>query len=138
MGKYRQQINIYFFGDAHRGIPYFRQNTGKEQAFAQKDHADIANNYINPMADFLSSLFNISLTDATCLAWNGVADSDAFVNATTFTVGTGPNATTISKEDMAVIATNYTLKLDGKGYVNKGFIDNFLYNLDMLGRFRSN
>ena len=94
---------------------YFRQSTGKEEEFKGKDHADITNNYINPMAEFLSGLFNISLTDATCLAWNGVADSDAFINTTTFTVGTGTNATTISKGDMGVIATNYTLKLNGKG-----------------------
>lgn len=94
---------------------YFRKNTGKKEEFDGKDHSDIASNYIGPMASFLSDFFSISLTDATCLAWNGVADSDAFKNATSFTVGSGPNATTISKEDMGVIATNYTLKLNGKG-----------------------
>jgi len=94
---------------------YFRKNTGKKQEFEGKDHSDIANNYISPMASFLSDFFSISLTDATCLAWNGVADSKAFKEATAFTVGMGSNATTISKEDMGVIATNYALKLNGKG-----------------------
>lgn len=75
----------------------------------------MVSDFITPMANFLCGRFSISLTDATCLAWNGVADSKAFKDATAFTVGMGSNATTISKEDMGVIATNYALKLNGKG-----------------------
>jgi|GEM_PF-2081811 len=94
---------------------YFRKSTSKAEEFDGKDHQDMATNYINPIANFLTGLFGLSLTDATALAWNTVADADAFKNANNFTIGSGPNATIISKDDLQVIATNYTLNQGGTG-----------------------
>ncbi|RZK58901.1 MAG: hypothetical protein EOO91_06830 [Pedobacter sp.] len=94
---------------------YFRESTGKKEAFDGLDHQTIAEDYIEPIADFLADLFDISLLDATAMAWDGVADGDAYQNATEFTIGSGPSATTISKQDLANINTNYVLKTNGKG-----------------------
>lgn len=94
---------------------YFRESTSKKQEFDGKDHQDMATKYISPMANFISGLFGITLTDATALAWNTIADTDAFKNSTTFTIGSGSNAITITKQDLQDIATFYTLNPGGVG-----------------------
>lgn len=94
---------------------YFRENTGKAEQFEGLDHQTMVNDYINPIAEFLTSLYGISLTDATAIAWDGVSDTDAYKNTSNFTVGSGTNATTISKEDLQGINSNYVAKSNGKG-----------------------
>ncbi|RYF14998.1 MAG: hypothetical protein EOO42_17430 [Flavobacteriales bacterium] len=94
---------------------YFRESTGKKEAFDGLDHQTISEDYIEPIAKFLADLFDITLLDATALAWDGVIGSDAYKNATQFTIGSGNNAATISKQDLANINTSYVLKINGKG-----------------------
>jgi hypothetical protein len=94
---------------------YFRETTSKTEAFENLDHQTMANDYVKPMADFLSSLYSISLTDATALAWDGVVGTKAFINSSSFTIGSGVNTITLAKQDLQNINTSYVLKINAKG-----------------------
>lgn len=94
---------------------YFRETTGKAEEFENLDHNTMANKYVNPVALYLSNLFNITLKDATALAWDGIIDTDAFINSNTFDVGTGADKITVDKQDLKDINTSYVLKTNGKG-----------------------
>ncbi|SFH08598.1 hypothetical protein [Pedobacter insulae] len=94
---------------------YFRQTTAKEEAFNELDHQTIASSYIEPMAEFISGLYGISLPDAMALSWNGVRGTKAFRDATSFTIGSGTGVATLSKQDVLDQIRDYTLKLNGKG-----------------------
>lgn len=50
------------------------------------DHNDIAENYVAPMANFLSSVFNMSAIDAYALAWGGLGATNDYKNSTEFNI----------------------------------------------------
>jgi len=64
---------------------------------------------------FISGLYGISVPDAMAISWNGVRGTKAFTEATSFTIGIGANATTLSKQDVLDQIRDYTLKSNGKG-----------------------
>jgi len=71
----------------------------------------MANEYIVPMANYLVEVYDISLRDATALAWSGLADADSFVNGSTFSYDGG----SLTKEDIGNTFRDYLLGINDKG-----------------------
>ncbi len=67
------------------------------------------------MAEFISSLYGISLSDAMAISWDGVRSTKAFTDVSSFTIGSGSSAVTLSKQNVLDLIRDYTLKTNGKG-----------------------
>ncbi|MCX2573809.1 SprT family zinc-dependent metalloprotease [Pedobacter sandarakinus] len=94
---------------------YFRDKEGKAEAINEMDHNQMANNYVLPMAEYLRDLFNITLYDATAIVWEGLKETNAYKNSTTFDIGSGVNKISVTKSDLSFRGTEYYLRLDNVG-----------------------
>ncbi|RYG20363.1 MAG: hypothetical protein EOO07_05005, partial [Chitinophagaceae bacterium] len=91
------------------------ETTGKQQEFEGLDHQTIATNYIAPMASFISGLYGIDLGDAMAISWDGLGGTKAYKENDSFTIGSGTNLRTLSKQNVSDTIRDYILKTNGKG-----------------------
>ncbi len=78
------------------------------------EHQDMATNYVQPMATFLSGLYNIPIKDATALAWSGLADANSYINSTNFDYPGG----SMTKDELKDISRDYITKSLGNPVCN--------------------
>lgn len=69
-----------------------------------------AKDYINPMVNYLLSLYHIDLVDASAIAWRGVMATAAYTSANSFKVGN----TDVPKSDLQDTAIAYLLSFKGQ------------------------
>jgi hypothetical protein len=70
--------------------------------------------YIQPMANFLCSLYNIPIKDATALAWTGLSDANSYINSTNFNYPGG----TLTKKEVEDTYRDYITKVSGMPICN--------------------
>ncbi len=75
----------------------------------QSDHNTMSNNYITPMASYLTQYFGIDIKDAYALSWYGVGDSNVFNPSTpSNTEYTMSNGLKITKSEILNIGLAYS------------------------------
>lgn len=77
------------------------------------EHEEMAQNYVKPMAEFLSTLYNISLKDATALAWSGLPDTKSYKDSNLFNYSDSPGDS-MTKAEMERIHANYASVYSGR------------------------
>jgi len=93
---------------------YFRQSTAQKEKFDGLDHETMAENYITPMAEFLSELYGIKLYDAYAIAWEGVQDTKAYKEADQLQLWSDKESVAhTSKSDASFVSTQYLTKIKG-------------------------
>jgi hypothetical protein len=93
----------------HEVIHAYSSYLNKADSLKTLSHADMVDQYIEPMASFLVDVYGISLKDATGLAWSGLFDTNAYKNSQTFSFG----EETMSKDDLNGIYSSYVAKIKG-------------------------
>ena len=78
------------------------------------EHQKMATDYIQPMANYLSGLYNIPIKDATALAWTGLYDANSYINSVIFSYPGG----TMTKDELGDIYRDYVLKYSGQPVCN--------------------
>lgn len=73
------------------------------------EHEYMAKNYVNPMAEYLTSVYNIPIKNAIALAWSGLADASSYINSNEFEYPGGM----MSKTEMSGIYADYIIKSQG-------------------------
>lgn len=87
---------------------YFAFNGQKN--LQEIEHQMIATEYIQPMANFLSGLYNMPIKDATALAWTGLDDANSYINSDNFSYPGG----TMTKDELNGIYVDYVMKYSGQ------------------------
>lgn len=103
----------------HEIIHSYMKYIGQNNALQQLEHQSMATTYINPMVNYLTSAFNLSLRDATALSWIGVNDSKSYINSTNFSYPGG----SISKSQLEDIYRDYVSNRVGQSICNSGNIE---------------
>ena len=89
-------------------------------------HEIIAARYVDPMADYLKSYFNMSVTDAYALSWSGVQDSKIYSEATASTLFIlGKDGPSVSRSELhgRSAAYNSTNEYSDEGVKGKSICD---------------
>lgn len=92
---------------------YFRAMTGTDETVNALDHVTMSQDYIYPMALFLSQMYGIDLADAAAIEWRGVTETPAYKNADSFTMGYGTNQITVNKIDIEQAGVAYYINSKG-------------------------
>jgi hypothetical protein len=85
----------------------------------ETDHNVIANKYITPMANYLKQYFGMDLKDAYALAWSGVPDAKAYIEAADDFEYTMSDGNKITKAETRNLSGPY--KLPTNIVANNGF-----------------
>lgn len=89
----------------HESVHAYIHTSGSK--VLEGDHEEISKKYIEPMAAYLQSYFGMNIKDAYSMAWSGVADSKAYIDAKgteTFKMSDG---NTITKDEIDNLALPY-------------------------------
>ncbi|MFM6954095.1 MAG: hypothetical protein ACKOWL_03835 [Sphingobacteriaceae bacterium] len=78
------------------------------------EHQKMATDYIQPMASYLSGLYNMPIKDATALAWTGLYDANSYINSDIFSYPGG----TMTKYELGNIYRDYVMKYSGHPVFN--------------------
>jgi len=81
-------------------------------------HSIISEKYIDPMAAYLQSYFNMNMKEAYALAWSGIPDSKAFKDAKATDSFAMSNGNTITKDEIGNISAQYNGGVNGTKICN--------------------
>lgn len=81
------------------------------------DHETISKKYIDPMATYLHNYFGMDIKDAYSLAWSGLADSKAYMDAKNTDSFIMSDGNIITKDEIASIAGAYAI--NGEYYADQ-------------------
>ncbi len=90
----------------HEIVHAYFAYTGQNNKLSSIEHQKMATDYIQPMTNFLSGLYNIPIKDATALAWTGLRNANSYINSTNFDYPGG----TMTKDEVGDIYRNYVTK----------------------------
>lgn len=90
----------------HAYFSYVGKSTVGLQAV---EHENMATNYVQPMAKYLSDIYGISTKDATALAWSGLSDAKSYIDYESFEYPGG----TMTKNESKSIYADYVIKSSG-------------------------
>lgn len=94
----------------HEFIHAYFSYVGKSTTGIQTaEHENMAINYIQPMAEYLSYIYGISAKDATALAWSGLSDAKSYIDTNNFQYPGGY----MTKDELKSIYVNYVVNYSG-------------------------
>lgn len=99
----------------HEAVHAYIHTSGSK--ILEGDHETISKKYIDPMAGYLQNYFGISIKDSYALAWNGVQDSKAYMDAKDTDTFTMSDGNTITKNELGSIAGAYAI--NGEYYADE-------------------
>jgi hypothetical protein len=98
----------------HEIVHAYFAYTGQANKIKSIEHQKMATDYIQPMASFLSGLYNMPIKDATALAWTGLRNADSYMNSDIFSYPGG----TMTKDELKGIYVDYVMKYSGHPVFN--------------------
>jgi hypothetical protein len=85
----------------------------KADPLLSQSHDQLAAKYVSPMAEFLSSKFNLTPLQGYALAWSGLGDSQVMKNSTPDTQFQMSNGTLFKKSDIVAEAAPFNYQGSG-------------------------
>ncbi|MFD2288647.1 hypothetical protein GJU39_11170 [Pedobacter petrophilus] len=99
----------------HESVHAYLHASGSK--ILEGDHETISKKYIDPMATYLRNYFGMDIKDSYSLAWSGLADSRAYIDAKSTDSFTMSNGNVIMKDEIGSIAGAYAI--NGEYYADQ-------------------
>jgi len=78
------------------------------------NHETMSKEYITPTAEYLSSLYGITMFEASSIAWRGVMSTEAYKTAKEFAIKEDGVVTLYTKSEIQDKGIHYLLESTGK------------------------